>query len=370
MDHLVKPYAADNPQLAGVLWRIRCNRMPISYGPGDIQLFAKETGTPLPPGRDAQWAAWAAGEAKAEYDAWWHAKRAQFHVKLANLLKSYRPDMTLYYYNWDSDKFGMIEPDITAWAFVKHVIPPGPTGGRAAYEEDRRVRKTLTAEDYIHVMRTGNFGKALGNINRADLGIRPELYKDVKGVQIFAPVNYLCYADKPDYLNYFQTADGLAMSHCVSYDEIGSRSINPKYEGNMITPGGAAFTMALELLAYFHGDARTLNYTVYTYGRGYADAHRRFAQAFLALPATAGTVVEHGDDDVKVRTYPSTNGTHVGVAHKGFVGKTISVDVPVTAGAKVTNLVTGKDIPAERVDERLRFEVSCDPMALNAFLVQ
>lgn len=370
MDHLVKPYVKDNPQLTGALWRIRCNRLPVSYGRADLELFTKETGVKLPPGGEAQWAAWAAGEMRAQYDDWWHRKRADFHAKLAALLRSYRPDLTLYYYNWDEDKFSLIEPDITAWAFVANVVKPPPEGGRAAYEKERAARKGFTAEDYIAVMRTGNFGRASKNVNRADYGIRPELYKDIPGFQIFAPANYLCYADKPAYLNYFRTADGLAVSNVVSYDEIGSRSINPKYEGNMLTPGGPAFSMALELLPYFHGDARTLNYTVYTYGRGFADAHRRFAQAFLALPAIPGTVVDQGDADLKVRTYPAPGGTYVGVAHKGYAGKKAAVSLPAAAGARITDLVTGAAVPAKRAGDRVQFEVDAGPMSLNAYLVQ
>jgi len=371
MDHLVKPYAKDNPQLTGVLWRIRSNRMPISYGPADIQMFSKETNTPLPAGGEAQRAAWAAGEIKVKYDDWWHQKRAQFHIKLADLLKSYRPDLTLYYYNWDEDKFGLIKTDIAAWAFVSNVVKPAPEGGRAAYEKERQVRKTFTAADYISVLKSGNFGEASKGINRADYGIRPELYSGTKGLQIFAPANYLCYANLPDYLNYFQTGDGLAVSNVVSYDEIGSRSINPKYEGNMLTPGGAPFSMALELLPYFHGDARTLNYTVYTYGRGFADAHRRFAQAFLALPAIPGAVVDQADMDLKVRTYPSAYGTYLGVAYKGYSGKKITVKVPVTKpGLTVKNLVTNETVPARFASNEIQFELQSGPMELNAFLIE
>lgn len=78
------------------------------------------------------------------------------------------------------------------------------------------MREGFTAEDYIPAMRTGEFGNAFSGLNRADLGVRPELYKDVGGMEIFAPTNYLCYADLPDYLNYFQTHDGLAVSNPVS----------------------------------------------------------------------------------------------------------------------------------------------------------
>lgn len=370
MDHTVKPYAKDNPQFTGVLWRIRCDRMPISYGPADVQLFSKETNTPLPAGGEGQRSAWAAGEMKVKYDEWWHQKRAQFHIKLADLLKSYRPDLTLYYYNWDADKFGLIKPDITTWAFVSNVVKPAPDGGRAAYEKDRALRKTFTAEDYIAVLKTGNFGEASKGINRADYGIRPELYKDAKGIQLFAPANYYCYADKPEYLNYFQTADGLAVSNVVSYDEVGSRSINPKYEGNMLTPGGAPFSMALELLPYFHGDARTLNYTVYTYGRGFAAAHRRFAQAFLALPAIKGTIVDQGDPDVKVRLYPSDRGTYVGVAYKGFEPKKLAIKIPGKAGAKLRDLVTNTLVATTDSGNDLQFVIESGPMELNAYKLE
>lgn len=371
MDHLIKPYVQDNPQLTGALWRIRCDRMPISYGKDDIALFAKETGTRLPPGGETQWGAWASGEMKTAYDDWWHRKRADFHKRLAGLLQGYRSDLTLYYYNWDEDKFGLIQPDITAWAFVQKVVKPGPDGGRAAYEQERAARKALTAADYTYVLHNGSFGSVTAmHTNRADYGIRPELYKDAKGIEIFAPANYLCYADKPDYLDYFQTADGLAVSNVVSYDEIGARSINPKYEGNMVTPGGAPFSMALELLPYFHGDARTLNYTVYTYGRGFAAAHRRFAQAFLALPAIPGTVIDQGDPDVKVRTYASAAGTYVGVAFKGYAARRLTVRVPAKAGAQLTDLVTGAPVPVSVADGMLAFDIAAGPMQLDAFLLK
>ena len=370
MDHLIKPYVKDNPQLTGVLWRIRCDRAPISYGEADLELFSKETGIALPPGGQAQRAAWAAGEMRAKYDEWWHGKRADFHKKLAALLQSYRPGMELYYYNWDPDKFGIILPDITAWAFKAKVAKSGPTGGKAAYEAERAERKKLTAADYIETMRTGNFGESSKGINRADYGIRPELYRDTPGIQIFAPANYLCYADKPEYLNYFQTADGLAVSNVVSYDEVNARMINPKYEGNMITPGGPDFSMALELLAYFHGDARTLNYTVYTYGRGFADAHRRFAQAFLALPAVKGTVLDQGDADVKARLYPTDKGNYLGVAYKGYEGKKLTIKVPGKAGAKLKDLVTGQDVSTTDSGGDLQFVIDSKPMELNAYRIE
>ena len=378
MDHLIKPYVKDNPQLAGALWRIREDRMPISYSTFDLTLFAKETGK-LPPGSEAKQRAWASsGAGRESYDAWWLRKRAEFHGKLAALLQSYRSDMKLYYYNWDGDKFGLGLLSMTSWAFNKQIAfskeganfgKDGTGHGREVYEKDREDRRKLTGDDYVKIMHSGAF-LTWNNTDRADYAMRPELYRDIKGVEILAPANALWCADNPTYLNYFQTAEGLAVSDAVMYDEIGARTINPRYEGSFTTPAGSAFSTAFELLAYFHGDARTLTYTSYLYGRGFADAHRRFAQAFLALPAITGTVVDQGDKDLKVRIYPAANGTYVGVAYKGYAGKKFIISVPGKAGAKITNLVNGEAVSVKTVDNELTFELASGPMELNAFLIQ
>jgi hypothetical protein len=372
VDMLIGGHASENPQLLGVHWRSRCDRTPISYGPRDLELFAAETGTALPSGNHAQRVAWASGAGRAQYDTWWHRKRAAFHIRLSELLRSYRPDLRLWYFNWDMDKFGLIDPDITSWAFLSTVFKTGPTGGRAAYELDRRRRAGYTAADYIEVLRSGNLGNAFKGLNRADLGLRPELYREAPGIELFAPANYRCYADKPAYLNYFRTAEGVAVSNVVSYDEVGARSINPKYEGNMISPAGPACSMALELLAWFHSDARTLNYTAYTYGRGFADAHRRFAQAYLALPALPGHVVDQPSATLRIRRYDTVQGIYVGVANAGFADATVSVPLPGTwtSAPTVSDLVGDTIVPSHFDAGVLHFDAPVGAMRLNAYLVR
>jgi fibronectin type 3 domain-containing protein len=369
MDSLLKPNVAANPQLTGALWRIRSDRMQISYGPDDIALFCSETATTPPPGlTNAQLAAWASsGEVGVAYGNWWQGKRAAFHQQLVNLMKSYRPDMTLYYYNWDQDKFALLRPDLNQGAFFNRI---NAIGGPAAYAEDRAARATFTGADYVNAIKNGDFSGPYG-VKRPDYALHPSLYSNIPGIQLMAPAEWLPYADKPEYLNYFQTKDGLAVSNAVSYDEAGSRYINPKFEGNMVTPGGAAFSMAMELLGYYHGDARTLTYTVYTYGRGFADAHRRFAQAFRALPAVPGTVVEGTPTDTKVRTYPTANGTYVGIAYKGYAATALTIDLPGTwnSSAVVKNLVTNQVVPTVINNGKLQISLQSGPMELNAFLV-
>jgi len=383
MDHLFKPYVRDNPQFTGALWRIRSDRMPISYSRYDVGLFADETKTALPASSDSERAVWvSSGPGKEAYADWWHHKREEFHARLIDHLKTYRPGLTLYYYNWDEDKFGLVLPDEHAWAFLGKVASAPQGDGRAVYERERQQRKKIDGAEYIRIMHSGDFGETSKGINRPDYGLRPELYQNLPGLELFAPANSLYLANDSAYLNYFRTANGVAVSNAVSYDEVNSRSINPKFEGNMITPAGAAFSMALELLAWFHSDARTLTYTAYTYGRGFAAAHRRFAQAFLALPAIEGQSVSKTDTDTKVRLYPAAKETYVGVAYKGYTGRTLHIRLTGDwkTGASVTDLVTGKIIPATLspaspsaaglASRELQFDLPSGPMELNALLVK
>ncbi len=284
-----------------------------------------------------------------------------------DLLRSYRSDLTICYYNWDEDKYGLIENNLSSWSFLGQAAKEG----KEAYIRDRTLRKTFTAQDYLDVFRTGNFGKPSHGVNRADYGIRPGLYKEIKGIQLFCPMNYLCYAAMPEYINYFQDAEGAAMSNVISYDEVARKGVNPKYETTQYVPAGSAFSMALELLSYFHGDARTLTFTSYTYGRGFADAHRRFAQAFLALPAISGDVIDQGDADLKVRTYTADHKTtYIGVAYKGYQSKKLLVKVPVKSSSKIKDLVTNQEVPFKMENNTAIFEINSDPMQLNSYLIQ
>jgi hypothetical protein len=375
LDNFIGQYAATNPQLKGAMWRIRSDRMQISYGHDDAVQYSTDTGTALPAGlatmTAAQIAAWCVVQ-KPAYDVWWHGKRRDFHQRLASLLQGYRSDLSLYYFNWDVDKFSIGLHDLNSAFFYGQVVT---LGGPTAYANDRAARAAFTAADYTTAISNGVFNTAVSTVRPdnpwPDYGLRPSLYGSVSGVMLLAPVNYGCYA-LPDYINYFQTHDGLALSHCVAFDEIAAREPNPKYEGNMMVPGGAPFSMALELLGYFHGDARVLTYTAYTYGRGFADAHRRFAQAFQALPAVPGALVAGTDPDVAARVYPGLKGSfYIGVAYKGMTAKSISVSISGawSPGSRIVDLVTGAKAPAAVSGGGLLLDIYAQPMALYAYRV-
>lgn len=373
LDFLIGKNIEEYPQIKGVLWRIRCDRMPISYSKYDIELFSSETGIELPKGlSDKDLAKWVSTEKVQEYVDWWHQKRADFHERLAQLIRTYRRDLKMYYYNWDNDKFALGLTDFTGWDFlapVAHIAKTNPDSALNLYLKNVETRKKFSGADYVSMIKFGDLGVRLNKLPHH--GLRPYLYKNIKGFELFAPANSLYLADNKEYLDYFETVDGVAVSNAVPYDESFSRFINPKYEGHETVPGGPQFGMALELMSYFHSDAQTLSFTTYTYGRGFAETHRRFAQAYLALPAIKGDVLPYDDADVRIRKYETENGIYIGVASKSHLSKTIKVELPITIGkrAKIKNLVTGQLVRLHKSGDKLWFDVESRPMELNSFLV-
>jgi hypothetical protein len=367
----VQPFTGHS-NFKGLLWRIRRDTLQISYGAADIAAFTAATGNTPPGGLNAQQlASWAStGSIQPLYATWWHGVRAAFHASLVTLLKTYRSDLIVLYYNWDVDKFSMLLPDLNSATFYGEL---NSLGGATAYGNDLTTRETYTATTYTTTMHNGNFESAVLTVRPdalwPDYGIRPSLYSFIPGFRIFCPVNYNAYA-LPDYINYFQTADGVAVSHAVSYDEIAAREPNPKYEGTMQVPGGGPFSMALEVQAWAYSNVNTLTWTSYTFGRGFSDYHRAFAQAFIAIPDIPATTIGGMPSNVTVRTYPSTDKTYIGVANTALTSQSLSLSIPGSwpQNATITNLVTNVQTTVSP-GSTLPLAFTAAPMQLNAFLV-
>ena len=362
IDEVVTPYLAQYPCLKkGILWRMRCGRMTISYSAYDVELFCKESNLPVPPGDPKALALWASsGDIGQQYEIWWQKKRMEFNLKVRDKLRSIDPGMKLFYYNWDQD----------GWALGR-VLPATHQEWALLYDNENKGWLYEKELAYYATLKHSDFVKMVRDMNPSIQKAVTENYRNVDGVAFSAPVCLRYVADNPEYLDYFRTGDGLAVDHQVLYEEtIAYYAQHNFFEGSMMTPAGPAFAMAPELWAWFHGDANTLSFTLYNFGRGNADSHRRFAQAFLALPAIKATIVDQGDKDVRVRVYPSANGIYVGVAYKGYRDKKLTIRVPAgKSGAVLQSLVTEATVPAQKVGTDLQFEVNSGPMELNAFLI-
>ena len=225
LDSFIKPYAASNPQLKGALWRIRSDRMQISYGHDDVTMFSNETGTPLPSGfatyTPAQVGTWTStGTIGAAYSTWWQGKRRDFDQQVVNLLKSYRSDLTLYYYNWDSDKFSLMAHDTNSGTFYALV---NSLGDPTTYANDRAARSGFNLAQYLNAVQRRSIFRRCDRYKAGnpwpDYALRPSLYANVSAHSTLCASRLAAYA-QPGYINYFQTKDGLAVSNAVSYDEL------------------------------------------------------------------------------------------------------------------------------------------------------
>jgi hypothetical protein len=359
LDETVGQRIKDNPQIGGVQWRIRSDRMPISYSPFALELYTRETGT------KADLQSVTKGGAKKAYDDWWHAKRRDFHVKLRDRLRTYRPDLKLLYYNWDPD----------GWSLGKSGLPDSPAEWTMFYNVrtsrqyyDRQIAELVEKKpDYLGLFLAGAKQKTYGG--QPHHVLRTEYYKDVDGVALLAPLHWHFLADNDAYVNYFRTGDGLAITNMFNYEEKGRWNVQgDNYESSEMTPGGPNFAMAEEVLACFHGDPTTFTTTTYTFGRGFAAEHRRFAEAFLALPAKVGTVVST-EGDVRIRRYDTADGVYVGVVNKAY--KPVKVTVRIDkAGQIVTSPATGGTVASKTDGDVVSFDVTLDPMSLQSFLIK
>lgn len=350
---------ADNPQIGGLLMRMRSDRLPISYSRYDVEMFARETGETPPAGAsDEALAKWASGGPRGKvYADWWHGKRRDFHRRLAADLRKIRPDLTLLYYNWDSDN----------WNLGKYVRGPrdytdayNVHAARKAYERETAFRKEIPAERYVEMIREGTVPHH---------NVRPELYRDVPGFALLGPVNWRYLADNPAYINSFRTGDRLALTKIYNYEEKGRWNVQgDNYESSEMSPGGPDFAMAEQVLTVFHGDPWILTETTYTYGQGFADAHRRFAQAYLGLPAIPGRVVQESEN-LRVRLHQGKKKAYLSVVHRGMEPGVLEIRIPVASPDSVTlvDLVTGEERQLEPREGHLVFPLEAAPMSLRSF---
>ncbi len=367
LKQVIGDFIPKNPQIAGILFRIRSDRLPISYSRYDIEMFSKETRTDIPPDlNDVALANWASsGPVAKAYEEWWQAKRRDFHRSILAGLKSYRSDLKMLYYNWDVDGW-----DLGGYA-------KNPQDFTDYYNVETSIEYYKRAEAWQAKFAPADYAAMIRDGKPVDYKVRAELYADMPDFGLLGPLNFHYLADSPDYLNVFRTGKNLAVAKMFNYEEKTRSNVQgDNYESSEMTTGGHDFAMAEQVLAVFHGDPFILTETTYTYGQGFLDMHRRFAQAFLALPALPGKVVESpaGADkpDLRVRRYETKNGVYLAVVHKGYEPDHYALSIPGSWTGKetVVDLVSGQSLPAKIENGRVTFELDASPVSLSSFLIK
>jgi hypothetical protein len=353
---------AANPQLGGVLFRMRSDRLPISYSRFDVELFARETGTALPAGDDVALAKWAAKDVKDAYETWWHGKRRDFHAALAEMLRRQRPDLKLLYYNWDSDNWNLGVYPKKAQDYTDYYdVSRSPQ----YYQRAAAYQRGITPETYVEYI-TG--------MGQAHHQVRAPLYAGLENFVLLGPVNWRYLADNPAYLEHFRAGPQLGLSKIFNYEEKGRWNVQgDNYESSEMSTGGPDFAMAEQVLAVFHADPWTLTETTYTYGQGFLETHRRFAQAYLALPALPAADIPSAPD-LRVRRYPADDAgrTTLGLAHRGTESREFRVALPGswTGRERVTDAVTGESLPARLEGRELHLTLTMPPMSLRTLRLE
>ncbi len=364
---VIGDFVGKNPQIAGILFRIRSDRLPISYSRYDVEMFASETKTAIPPDlNDAALAKWASsGPASKAYEGWWQAKRRDFHRSILTDLKNYRPDLKMLYYNWDVDgwelgSYSKTPQDYTDFYNVDTSID--------YYKRAEAFQAKFAPADYAAMVREGK---------PVDYKLHAELYSGMPDFGLLGAINFHYLADNSEYVNVFRTGDNLALSKMYNYEEKARSNVQgDNYESSEMATGGHDFAMAEQVLSVFHGDPFILTETTYTYGQGFLDMHRKFAQAFLALPASPGKVVENpsssAEPDLRVRRYDTKNGVYLEVVHKGYDPAHYALSIPGSWTGKevVADLVSGKNVPSKIESGCLVFELETAPVSLSSFLVK
>jgi hypothetical protein len=270
IDEIIGKHIASNPQLAGLLWRQRQDRLKCSYGVKDIQLFASETKAILPSVNAAALAQWA--YQNPEYAKWWQIKRADFLRKVRDHLRKYRSDLTLYYYNWDEDGFA-----------------PPPAGGAMSTNDWSELYNVSLARNYEKRMAKGRqstppeyYVSYVTMQTLPHMNILPHAFGGDSGIRLLAPISQRYLSDNSAFLDLFWTQNGIAVANVLSYEEKGRWNMQwDDYESSELTPGPGASSMENERHALEDTNTNVITTTSYTYGRGWVGEFQRFATEFL-----------------------------------------------------------------------------------------
>jgi len=369
LDQVIGKNIGENPQIGGILFRIRSDRLPISYGPDDVALYARETGDEPPAGLDgkglAKWAS--GGDRHAKYIDWWQGKRRDFHAAMLERLRRYRPDLSLLYYNWDGDRWNLGEYSRT------------PEDYRDYYNVHNSIRYYERAAAYQKAIPAQEYARMIREKGAPHHRLQPELYAGLDGFALLGPVNWHYLADNEPYINSFRTGERLALTKLFDYEERGRWNVQgDNYETSELMTGGPDYAMAEQVMSVFHGDPWILTETAYTYGGGFMEQHRAFARAFLALPALPGKVVETpglpGSEELRVRRYDPKGAAavYLSLAYKGYRPGSFALELPGPwpASVKVTDPVSGGTVPAEVREGRLILKIECPPTSLQTLRVE
>ncbi len=328
--------------ILGAWLRPRNSGMPVSFSDRCLKLFAEQTGRAQAPTR---------GLLKTDkalykdYLNWWHLKRHDFLVSCRNYLAQptvLGPDATVLFTGDPSEPGSILEGG--------GIVTDTPTRFPG---EKTVLPETVFSERLGWAALTGEHGTWGGwEWQHSVPSLDPQNYTGTPGVMLTMAFSRQYSVSDPKILKSFHTQDGLAMIRHYPLNEncFGDKATQPLGYFVADFEEAGPYCVLAEARALALGDPRFIGYlTANSLQRGFPEYVRAFNEAFLALPALPGSVVENATSakEVVVRQIPTPkNGIWYAVVNTGM---TDANDVRITLKQNtLTNVLTGNPVTLQK----------------------
>ncbi len=358
------------PNIKGVELTHRFNAWQISFSNYELNRFAKETGVKIPDGSQADRAKWVIENALDKYYHFFYEKKREVMLSIRDHLQSIRPDLKLHVLNYVSDDhlpFGSI---LQKWTEPKgkQIDEFLKTPGKVCLPEFNDNILSLPDQNVQLDLRV-----LLEDYRRNDQlqpGIYPPLYRNDKGIALWAPVHYEYTANSSTYLDFFRTGEGVSVADFWIYNEdCLNNNKMARVPGLQGTEHAGPFCMMEEVMTTALVDPPRIGIRMGYFRRGFPKYSRAFSCAYLALPALPSKVVDTGikDTDIVVRKIETNMGIYYAIINRGFdlTGKNLRLKC-FAKNTKLKDLVSGKVITSNNGV----WEIIMSPMQLRSFIAE
>jgi len=341
----------DRFRFAAVWFRTRQGNWPVSYSDAAIARFAADANGNWPPPRE-QFAK--DRELRGRYEAWWLGERLEFLSGIRDFVRKGLPAAEVLFTPWPGEAG---PPLSTRTTLVVTDVPSdfrggidGPGGDRA---EAVSLRRVVGEEE--HLKATQAFPRDWGGweSHNATPPADPDRYRWTAGIMLTYPFNRVYTVLSSTAFEAYRGPDGLATVRFSPLNEHVDRGGLGYVVADVDRAG--PFCMIAEALAVANGDPFLLGYLASnTFTSGFPEYFRRFAAAFLALPALKSERKPElsPDPEVVVRViWTKDKGTYLAVVNTGVAAKQ---DVLVTLpwDGQVTNAVSGQILDSLKAKDK------------------
>ena len=329
----------DKANFVGAWMRTR-SQIPVSFGPGALERFARETNAAKAVTRDDIKNDQALYK---QYLDWWSAKRRDFFVAMRDYLRQNGIKDAAFLYTGCPSEPGVGFPSWTPrmvtdapeqWTQIvaQEIYKPG---------EDRQW-EILTPQQVVdrdlYLQGQTSAGKSWGGweVHHARPADDPLNYQGLEGVMLTHAFNRLYTVSSPRTFDAYRTAGGLAMVRHYALNENmmfdkDDKTILGYFVADIEMAG--PYCMLAEANAMANGDPTMIGYlSGCNYGRGFPKYVRQFNANYLALPALPSRVLKgaSSDPEVVVRVIETAeHGTYLAVVNTGLQPKgKVSITLP------------------------------------------